>query len=103
DLPAVERALRCDCGVKIAQVIRYQGGCGFFFVAVRDSEGQPEFLQIDAATRYSRDGRILLDSRELLESRWKFNDMWVVRPESEFAYLLIKKICKRQFPAHQKR
>jgi thymidylate kinase len=102
DLSALERALRRDCGVKIAQVIRYEGGCGFFFVAVRESDGEPEFTQIDAATGYSRDGRILLDSCELLEGRWKYNGMWVVRPESEFAYLLIKKICKRNFPMHQK-
>jgi thymidylate kinase len=102
DLPALERALRRDCGANIAQVIRYEGGCGFFFVAVRETQDDPEFTQIDAATAYSRDGRILLDSSELLEGRWKFNGMWVVRPEAEFAYLLTKKICKRTFPAHQR-
>ncbi len=103
DLPALERALRLHCGARIAQIIRYEGGSGFFFVAVRDCDGVPAFTQIDAATRYSRDGRILLDSDELLEGRWSFEGIRVVSPEAEFAYLLIKKICKRRFPLHQRR
>ncbi len=83
-------------------MIRYEGGCGFFFVAARESEGEIKFTQIDAATGYSRDGRILLDSNDLLEGRWKFNGMWVAHPGAEFAYLLTKKICKRNFPTYQK-
>lgn len=98
-LAVVERALERDCGAAIVQLLRHEH-TGFFFVA-RDAASD-EFVLVDAALDYRRDGRVYLTGERMLAGAREWNGFQIAAPEVEFAYLLIKKISKLALPARQR-
>lgn len=100
-LAAFEESLRGTRSAEIVQLIPYEVG-GYFFVIRSHDTGRENFLSVDAIVDYRKDGRIYLRNAELLKGRRKWNDLWIAGPESELAYLLIKKISKRKLPQHQR-
>lgn len=56
-----------------------------------------EFLQVDFCTHYERNGRIVLSVQELVRKRLKYNNFYIPVAETEFVYILVKKILKKKF------
>lgn len=100
-LAAFEQALRSKRYAQILQLIHYEVG-GFFFV-IRSQDAVPTtFISVDVIVDYRKDGRVYLRNADLLKDRRTWNDLWIAGPESEFAYLLIKKVSKQELPEHQR-
>lgn len=99
DLPRLEDALLEADGARLVNHFRHESTCDYFVLALQN-ENQVQFLPVDAATDYRRDGRVWFTAGELLEGRWRWKDFWVASPEVEFKYLLVKKILKQGVPPH---
>ncbi len=56
-----------------------------------------EFLQVDFCTHYERNGRVVMPVQELLEGKKKYKNFYVPKPQTEFTYILVKKILKKVF------
>ena len=56
-----------------------------------------EFLQVDFCTHYERNGRIVLSVQELLDGKRMHKNFYVPKPQTEFTYILAKKILKQVF------
>lgn len=56
-----------------------------------------EFLQVDFCTHYERNGRVVMPVQELLEGRRLHKNFYVPKPQTEFTYILVKKILKKVF------
>ena len=56
-----------------------------------------EFLQVDFCTHYERNGRVVIPVQELLEGKRKCKNFYVPKPQTEFTYILVKKILKKVF------
>ena len=56
-----------------------------------------EFLQVDFCTHYERNGRVVLPIQELVRGRRKYNNFYIPATETEFTYILVKKILKKKF------
>ncbi|MDR7588882.1 MAG: hypothetical protein QN210_11240 [Armatimonadota bacterium] len=67
-------------------------------LAVEGEEGT-EWLPVDVATDYRRNGRVWFTAEELLQGRRRWKNFWVAAPEVEFQYLLVKRILKAKVPA----
>lgn len=87
---------------KLVQMIQHESSCFYFIVALKNGKGM-EYLQIDAATDYRRNGCTYFTAEELNRQRQKWKGFWVARPETELAYLLVKKILKGITPDEQKK
>lgn len=56
-----------------------------------------EFLQVDFCTHYERNGRVVLPVQELLNGKRMYKNFYVPKPQTEFTYVLVKKILKKVF------
>lgn len=56
-----------------------------------------EFLQVDFCIHYERNGRVVLPVDELIADRKKYLNFYVPCAETEFTYILLKKILKKNF------
>ncbi|MGN0395678.1 MAG: hypothetical protein ACI4EF_09950 [Coprococcus sp.] len=56
-----------------------------------------EFLQVDFCTHYERDGRIVMPVQEFLEGRRMCKNFYIPKIQTEFTYILVKKILKNSF------
>lgn len=56
-----------------------------------------EFLQVDFCTHYERNGRVILPVQELVQGRKKQGNFYVPCSMTEFTYILLKKILKKEF------
>lgn len=56
-----------------------------------------EFLQVDFCIHYERNGRVLMNVDELLSNRILYKDFYVPCSQTEFIYILLKKLLKRKF------
>lgn len=56
-----------------------------------------EFLQVDFCTHYERNGRIVIPVQELLNGKRLHKNFYVPKPQTEFTYILVKKILKQVF------
>ena len=99
DFPKLEQTLLNIDGALLVNHLRHESTCDYFVLAFFDGK-QIQFLPIDSATDYRRDGRIWFSAEELLQGRRKWKDFWVAAPEVEFKYLLVKKILKGSIPPH---
>ncbi|WP_343246860.1 hypothetical protein [Diplocloster hominis] len=61
-----------------------------------------EFIQVDFCIHYERNGRILIPIDELIADRKKYNNFFIPSSHTEFSYILIKKILKRNFSERSK-
>jgi len=86
---------------KLVQLLQHESSCYFFIFAHKNADGT-EFLQVDAATDYKRNGFTFFTADQFIRRRYKWNSFWVSSPDSEFPYLLVKKILKGEAPDHQK-
>ncbi len=86
----------------ILSMLHYEA-TGFAFVLL--SKGSDTFspFNVDVITDYRWRGRIFLSGGELLLKRHSWQNFWVVGPQEEFTYLLIKKIFdKGTIPERQR-
>ena len=56
-----------------------------------------EFLQVDFCTHYERNGRVVMSVQELLDGKRMHKNFYVPKPQTEFTYVLVKKILKKVF------
>lgn len=56
-----------------------------------------EYLQVDFCIHYERNGRVVLPVQELINKRQKYNNFYIPSAETEFTYILVKKILKKKF------
>lgn len=56
-----------------------------------------EFLQVDFCTHYERNGRVVMSVQKLLEGRKMYKNFYVPKSQTEFTYILVKKILKKFF------
>lgn len=87
---------------KLVQLLQHESSCFYFILAHKNGNGM-EFLQVDAATDYRRNGLTYFSADELNHARQKWKGFWVASPETELAYLLVKKTLKGETPEHQKK
>lgn len=99
-LRVLELALQ-NKGWQIIQLIPYEiGAC--FFIASRVCGSRRDFLCIDAIVDFRHQGRVYLGTHELLAGTLRHDVFRVAAPDTQFAYLLVKKIIKGTFPTHQR-
>src|SRR3990167_1052118 len=87
---------------KLVQMLQHESSCFYFIVAHKNGKGM-KFLQLDAATDYRRNGLTYFSAEKLNSERQKWRGFWVASPETELAYLLVKKTLKGDTPEHQKK
>ena len=85
----------------LVQMLQHEATCYYFVLAFNKGDSV-DWLPVDAATDYRRDGRVLLSAEEMLEGRRQWNGFWVASPAVELKYLLVKKILKADVPEHAK-
>lgn len=56
-----------------------------------------EFLQVDFCTHYERNGRVVIPVQELLDGKRVYKNFYIPKPQTEFTYVLVKKILKKVF------
>lgn len=96
----IQRYCQENPRAKLVSVIRHEHSAFFFVLAFIDETGGYSFLQIDACIDYYRDGRLLIESKDLILNRSKVFgsnglEFFVPAPAAEFKYYLIKKIEKK--------
>lgn len=101
DLNLLEESLANHDAWMPVQMVQYESTCFCFILAFKDRK-KLKFLQVDADTDYRANGLIYFSISELIGDRRKWKDYWVTSPETEFAYLLVKKTIKGVTPEHQK-
>ena len=100
DLPRLESALLdANAALPLVNHLRHESTCDYFVLALQD-ENKIQFFPVDSATDYRRNGRIWFNAEELLKGRVRRKNFWVVAPEVEFKYLLVKKTLKGTVPKH---
>ena len=100
-LNVLEKSLRNFKDGKLVQLIQHESS-GFFFVLSQRNGNGLEFLKVDAATDYRRNGYTFFSAEQFTRKRYKVDLFWVASPSMEFPYLLVKKILKGDTPEHQK-
>ncbi len=102
DLNLLEQVLHDLNGVRLVQVFQHETSCFYFVLTVPKGRGV-EYIPLDVATDYRRDGLIFFSAEELLsgESTWK--RLPVADSKTEFGYLLVKKVLKGNVQARQQR
>jgi predicted ATP-grasp superfamily ATP-dependent carboligase/thymidylate kinase len=83
------------------QLVPYEVGA-YYFVATAENNGHRDFLCIDAITDFRSNGRLHIHNRELLSNPGRYQGLRIASPETEFAYLLVKKVSKGVFPENQR-
>ncbi|MGI9533987.1 MAG: dTMP kinase, partial [Thermodesulfobacteriota bacterium] len=101
-LNQLERSLLKGKEGKLVQLLQHESSC-YYFVLAHKNGGGMEFLKVDAATDYRRDGFTYFTADQFIRRRHKWNSFWVTSPNSEFPYLLVKKTLKGSTPEHQKK
>lgn len=101
DLDKLEKSLFDFRSGKLVQMFQHESSCFYFILSYRNGGGT-RFLQVDVATDYRRNGLTFFSTEKLNGGRQKWKDFWVVTPETELAYLLVKKTLKGETPGHQK-
>lgn len=101
DLDVLEKSLVDFGSGKLVQMLQHESSCFYFILAHKNGDGT-KFVQVDAATDYRRNGLTFFPADELNGGRKKWKDFWVAAPETELAYLLVKKTLKGETPEHQK-
>jgi len=99
-LSALERSLQAQDEGRPVQLLQHEAS-GFYFVLACEGEQGIDFMLVDAATDYRRDGRVFFTANELLTGRCRQNGLWVASPQVEFGYLLVKKVLKGAIATHQ--
>jgi thymidylate kinase len=61
-----------------------------------------EFLQVDFCSHYERNGRMVMTVSELLKDRKKYKNFYIPASVTEFTYILVKKILKKNFSESSK-
>src|ERR1700730_3967870 len=100
DLAAFETALDANSCAGVSQLLRHES-TGYFFIVRLPTRYSTAFAAFDVGTDYRRDGLVYLSAADLLKNRHKWNHVWRASPESEFAYLLVKRISKQRLSAPQ--
>jgi len=101
DLGVLEKSLVDFSSGKLVQMLQHESSCFYFILAHKNGDGT-KFVQVDAATDYRRNGLTFFPAEKLNGGRKKWKDFWVAAPETELAYLLVKKTLKGETPEHQK-
>ena len=99
ELKKLEKVLCAQNDARLVNHFRHESTCDYFVLALR-SGNQIQFLPIDSATDYRRNGRVWFTAGELLKGRRRWKGFWVTASEVEFKYLLVKKILKGSVPEH---
>jgi thymidylate kinase len=103
DLDSLELSIRNCRQVRIVQLIHYRKG-GFYLVLHNINEQKPILVVLDVISEYRIEGRVLLTSADLLKERHQWHGLWVAGRESEFAYVVLKRVCKQVIAdKHKKR
>jgi len=100
DLGRLERSFGGHAARPV-QLLQHQASCYYFVLAMSEQEAT-RLIALDTATDYRRDGCVLFTAEDLLRDRRRANGVWVAAPQTEFAYLLAKKIFKASLPEHQR-
>lgn len=100
-LSRLEHTLRDGSCGRLVQLLQHEASSYYFVFAVRHGQAT-RFIALDVATDYRCGGHVFFTAHDLLGHRQRLNGLWVVGPQMEFAYLLVKKISKRILPEHQK-
>lgn len=61
-----------------------------------------EFLQVDFCIHYERNGRVVLSVEELIENRRVYKNFYIPSDQTEFTYILLKKVMKQNFSDRSK-
>lgn len=101
DVGRMEEALRNRTDTQVVQLLEYEASCYCFILAVRERTGV-RFMALDTAMEYRQEGCVFFAGHDLVGPRRRANGLWVAAPEDEFRYLLVKRILKQAFGAHQK-
>jgi thymidylate kinase len=88
-------------GWQVVQCLRHEHSC-YYLVYATTAEGQPEFLALDVALDFRRDGCVFYDGQEIL-NRATVNErnLPVPPPDIEFGYYVMKKIGKASIDLRQ--
>lgn len=91
-----------DSQTKIVQMLQHEI-VAFYYVLFHFDNGNIVSVQPDVCTDYYRKGRKLLSADYLLEGRIEAEqgDFYVLAPEKEFLYYLLKKVDKRSLSEEQ--
>lgn len=100
DLRKMESAFRNSADGRLVQLLQHQV-TGYYFVLALRRDGTRRFITVDAAVDYRVGGCVFFTAADLLRRRQRVNGLWVAAPETEFAYLFVKKAFKGVFPRHQ--
>ena len=88
---------------RILNIFQYEAASFGFVLSDINNRNDSTFL-VDISTDYRCRGRILFTGQELLQSRQPWLRYWVIPPEKELEYLLVKKIYEKggAIPTHQR-
>lgn len=100
-LATLERSLHVQPAGRPVQLLQHETS-GFYFVLAFETAQKLDFVPVDAATDYRRDGRVFFSATDLLKDRYQREELWVAAPAVEFGYLLVKKVLKGGIALHQK-
>ncbi len=100
DLTAFEMALDANLSGGVSQLLHHES-TGYYFIVRRPTSNSIAFAEFDVGTDYRSDGLVYLSGADLLKNRRIWNDLWIASQESEFAYLLVKRICKQAISVRQ--
>jgi thymidylate kinase len=101
ELNKLETELQENNNYKLVQLLQHESSCYYFVLVSKNKDGH-NYIPLDAATDYRRDGYIYFSDDELLHNKQKWGDYWVASPAVEFKYLLTKKILKESVSQNQK-
>lgn len=86
-----DKALQ-NSGWKVIQYWRHEN-----YAADCVISNDEEFLQVDFCTHYERNGRVVMPIKELVDGRKKYKNFYIPNEKTEFTYILLKKILKKNF------
>ncbi len=87
----------------LLQCIEYEAECYGLVLGVRSASGNQNYLVLDICSDYRWGGRIIFPQHTLLARRIRTRDFYSVAPETEVAFLLVKKLYEKDHvPFHQR-
>lgn len=81
-------------GWRLVNTLQHEASCYYYVVCGMQSDGSVEYLHLDCAHDYRRNGRVFIHSADCIAARAKHGEFWVASAQDTFAYYLIKKIAK---------
>ncbi len=99
-LIGIEKKLMLHPQCRIIQLFQHEA-TSFYFVVERSYASGKKVIALDIATDYRAKGQIFYSSRELLNHKRKWHGLYVASYESEFKYLMIKRVLKGDINSHQ--